>query len=110
MRLGVALLPPIVNAVAPLRFTREESRRLRADPPDLPPSLRAYAAAGRFGAERQRIAEREIRRLGRGLAARPICLPIVPARSFALPAVEQLAHELEYTGRGARRRSAGGAA
>lgn len=110
MRLGVGLLPPIVNAVAPLRFTREESRRLRAEPPDLPPSLRTYAAAGRFGAARQRTAEREIRRLGRALAMRPICLPVVPARSFALPALEQLADELEHAARAPRRRSAGGAA
>jgi anion-transporting ArsA/GET3 family ATPase len=110
MRLGVALLPPIVNAVAPLRFTREESRRLCAEPPDLPPSLRAYAAAGRFGAARQRTAEREIRRLGRELATRPICLPVVPARSFALPAVEQLADELEHATRSPRRRSTAGAA
>ena len=110
MRLGVGLLPPIVNAVAPLRFTREESRRLRSDPPDLPPSLRAYAAAGRFGAERQRIAEREVRRLGRALATHPVCLPVVPARSFALSSVEQLADELEHTAGGGRRRRAGGEA
>jgi anion-transporting ArsA/GET3 family ATPase len=110
MRLGVPLLAPIVNAVTPLRFTREETRRLLADPPDVPASLRLHAAIGRFSAARQRTAEREIRRLGRALAAAPVRLPMVPARRFALPAIEQLADEVEHAHSGPRRRHAAGAA
>jgi anion-transporting ArsA/GET3 family ATPase len=96
MRIGVPLLPPLVNGVTPLRFTREEGRRLMADPPALPPSLHLYAAAARFSLARQRSAERQIRRLGRALATRPLCLPQVPARDFGLPAIEQLADELDH--------------
>jgi anion-transporting ArsA/GET3 family ATPase len=107
MRLGIPLLPPIVNAVSPLRFTHAESRRLFADPPDLPPSLRAHIAVGRFGAARQRTAEREIRRLGRMLATSPLCLPLVPARRFGLAALEQLADELAHPRHSGRRRAGG---
>jgi anion-transporting ArsA/GET3 family ATPase len=98
MRLGMAILPPLVNAVSPLRFTREEARRLAADPPDVPPALLPYAAAGRFSIARQRGAERQIRRLGRALATRPLCLPQVSARGFALSAIERLADELTHAG------------
>ena len=105
MRVGVPMLPPLVNAVSPLRFTREEAKRLRADPPELPPSLLPYAAAGRFNLARQRTAERQIRRLGRALGARPLCLPLVPARNFALPAIEQLADKLAAGASGSRRSS-----
>ncbi len=105
MRLGVPLLPPIVNAVAPLRFTREETRRLLAEPPKVPATLRAYAAAGRFTAARQRTAEREIRRLGSSLAAAPIALPTVPERRFGRAAIEQLADEIEHARPATRRRS-----
>jgi len=107
MRLGIPLLPPIVNAVSPLRFTRAEMRRLLADPPDLPPSLRAHAAAGRFGAARQRVAEREIRRLGSALAIAPLRLPVVPARTFGPAAIEQLADELARARPVGRRRAGG---
>ncbi|HEY2386943.1 MAG TPA: ArsA-related P-loop ATPase [Candidatus Binatia bacterium] len=107
MRLGIPLLPPIVNAVSPLRFTRAEMRRLLADPPDLPPSLRAHAAIGRFGAARQRTAEREIRRLGSALATTPIRLPAVPARTFGPAAIEQLADELARARPVGRRRAGG---
>jgi Mrp family chromosome partitioning ATPase len=96
MRLGLPILPPLVNAVPPLRFNRTEARRLSADPPDVPPALLPYTAAGRFSLARQRGAERQIRRLGRSLATRPLCLPQVPARSFALAAIEQLADELAH--------------
>jgi anion-transporting ArsA/GET3 family ATPase len=106
MRLGVPLLPPIVNAVAPLRFSRAEIRRLLKDPPDVPASLRPYAAAGAFSAARQRTAEREMRRLGRALATAPVCLPLVPARRFTPAVIEQLADEIEHVG--VRHRRAGG--
>jgi anion-transporting ArsA/GET3 family ATPase len=91
MRIGVALVPPIVNAVPSLRFTREEGRRLTAEPPDVPSSLAPYVAAGRFTLTRQRTAERQIRRLGHALGARPFLLPQVPAHPFTRPAIEQLA-------------------
>lgn len=107
MRLGVPLLPPLVNAVAPLRFTREESRRLLADPPDVPASMRPHVAAGCFSAARQRNAEREIRRLGRALAAAPVYLPLVMTRRFAMPAIEELADAFEHARPSRRRRAAG---
>lgn len=91
MKLGVALVPPVVNAVPPLRFTRDEARRLRADPPLVPLSLGPYVAAGQFSLARQRAAERQIRRLGRGLGGRPFLLPQVPTHKFGMPAIEQLA-------------------
>ncbi len=109
MRVGVPLLPPLVNGVTPLRFTREEGRRLTADPSDLPATLLPYTAAGRFSLARQRTAERQIRRLGRALTTRPLCLPQVPARGFGLPAIEQLADELERA-RPSARHAMGGAA
>lgn len=109
MRVGVPLLPPLVNGVSPLRFTREEGRRLTTDPPDLPPALLPYAAAGRFSLARQRGAEHQIHRLGRALATRPLCLPQVSAREFGFAAIEQLADELTRA-RPSGRRAAGGAA
>jgi len=105
MRLGLPLLPPIVNAVTPLRFTREETRRLLKNPPDIPPSLRLHAAAGRFSAARQRAAERQVRRLGRALATAPVCLPLIAAPRFTLAAIEQLADEIEHVRAGGRRRA-----
>ena len=95
-RLGLTILPPVVNAVSPLRFTREEARRLATDPPDVPPTLLPYAAAGRFSLARQRGAERQIRRLGRALATRPLCLSQVPAQGSTLSAIERLADELTH--------------
>jgi Mrp family chromosome partitioning ATPase len=94
LRLGVTMLPPIVNAVSPLRFTREEARRLRAEPPDVPDSLLPHVAAGRFVLARQRSTERQSRRLDRALGLRPYLLPQVPAGDFGLAAIEQLADEL----------------
>jgi anion-transporting ArsA/GET3 family ATPase len=109
MRLGVPLLPPLVNAVTPLRFTRDETRRLLAEPPEVPASLRAHVTAGRFRAAQQRNAEREIRRLGRALVAAPIRLPLIVTRRFAVPAIEELADALEHAHPARRRRTAGAA-
>jgi anion-transporting ArsA/GET3 family ATPase len=95
MRLGIEIMPPLVNVVTPLRFTVEEARRIRADPPDLPSSLRPYAAAARFSVARQRAAERQVRRLGHALDRKPFCLPQVPARRFGWSAIEQLADSFE---------------
>jgi len=99
VRLGMGILPPLVNAVSPLHFTREEARRLTADPLDVPSALLPYAAAARFHLARQRGAERQIRRLARAFATSPLCLPHVPARSFAISAIEQLADELAHANR-----------
>ena len=98
MRTGIALLPPIVNALAPLRLTREDARRLRSEPPDVPGSFLPYLPAGRFALARQRAADRQIRRLGRALDTRPLGLPQVPAARFGRIAVEQLADELVAIG------------
>ena len=94
MRLGIEILPPIVNVVSPLRFNAEEIRRLRSDPPALPTNLLPYAAAGRFSVARQQASERQVRRLGRSLARKPFRLPQVPARRFGWAEIEQLADEL----------------
>ncbi len=105
MRLGIEILPPIVNVVSPLRFNAEEVRRLRSDPPALPAALLPYAAAGRFSVARQRASERQLRRLARSLARKPFCLPQVPARRFGWAEIEQLADELTAA---PPRRAAGG--
>jgi anion-transporting ArsA/GET3 family ATPase len=105
MQVGVTLLPPVVNAVPPLRFSRAEGRRLAADPPDLPPALARYTAVGRFSLARQRAAERQIRRLADGLGERPLLLPQVPSHPFALAAIAQLADAFAGSGRRARRAS-----
>ena len=94
LKLGVEILPPVVNAVPPLRFTAAEARRLRADQLDLPPALLPYAAAGQFSLARQRASERQIRRLARALGRKPFTLPQVPARRFGWSEVEQLADDL----------------
>jgi len=99
MKLGVTLVPPVVNAVPQLRFTRDEARRLRADPPIIPPNLGPYVAAGRFSLARQQAAERQVRRLGRALGDRPFLLPEVATHPFGAPAIEQLADAFSGSGR-----------
>jgi len=99
MRIGVAILPPICNAVPPLRFTRDESRRLNAEPPDVPESLRPLVAAGRFALARQRLADRQVHRLGHALATRPHTLPEITTSRFDSAAIAQLAEALERPAR-----------
>jgi Mrp family chromosome partitioning ATPase len=91
MRIGVTLLPAVVNAVDPFRFTRPEGRRIAADPPDVPPDWASYLPVARFALARQRSAERQIRRLTHALPDRPVCLPVVPAGKLTLAALEPLA-------------------
>ena len=105
MRVGVPLLPTIVNAVAPLRFSRAELRRLLKEPPDVPASLRPHAAAGAFSAARQRAAEREIRRLGRALATSPVALPLLATQRFTPAAIDELADAIERVGTRRRARA-----
>ncbi len=88
---GIATLRPIVNAVSRMRFSREETRRLMTEPPDVPAALAPLVAAGRYSLARQRAAERQIRRLGRGVGTRPLALPYVSTRPFGRAAVEELA-------------------
>ena len=104
MRIGVALLPAIVNGVDPMHFTRVESRRARAEPTDLPSAFIPYLPVARFDLARQRAADRQIRRLAQALPERPVCLPHVLAERFQLPAIEQLADALAEA-RPARRAS-----
>jgi anion-transporting ArsA/GET3 family ATPase len=105
MAIGVTVLPPVVNAVAPSRFTRAEARRLTAVPPAVPAALLRYAAAGRFSLAQQRAADRQVRRLARVLGTHPIVLPQVPAGRFGLAAIEQLADELGRADRPRARRA-----
>jgi hypothetical protein len=94
MRVGVALLPVIVNAVDPFRFTRVEAQRLRAEPADVPPAWQPYLGVARFSLARQRAAERQIRRLTHALPERPLCLPHAPAGRITLTTLEPLADAL----------------
>jgi anion-transporting ArsA/GET3 family ATPase len=94
MRIGVSLLPVIVNAVDPFRFTRVEAQRLRAEPPDVPGAWQPYLGVARFTLARQRAAERQIRRLTHALPDRPVCLPQVPAGRITLATLEPLADAL----------------
>ena len=104
MRIGVTLLPTVVNAVDPFRFTRPEGRRLRAEPPEIPPEWHPYLAVARFSLARQRAAERQIRRLTRALPERPLCLPQAPAGKLTLAALEPLADALAHPRSGSSRR------
>ncbi|MEB2285929.1 MAG: AAA family ATPase [Myxococcales bacterium] len=104
MRIGVALLPVIVNAVDPFRFTRVEAHRLRVDPPDVPPAWQPYLGVARFALARQRTAERQIRRLTQALPERPVSLPHAPAGRITLAALEPLADAIARPhARGSRR-------
>lgn len=104
MRVGVSLLPVIVNAVDPFRFTRGEAQRLRAEPPDVPPAWDPYLGVARFNLARQRAADRQIRRLTHALPQRPVCLPNVAAGRITLAKLEPLADALAApSGRGSRR-------
>jgi hypothetical protein len=93
MRIGVTLLPVVVNAVDPFRFTRAEAQRVRAEPADVPASWQPYLGVARFSVARQRAAERQIRRLTHALPDRPVCLPQVAA-GHHLAALEPLADAL----------------
>lgn len=104
MRIGVALLPVIVNAVDPFRFTRVEAQRVRAEPADVPADWEPYLPVARFAAARQKAADRQIRRLTQALPDKPVCLPQVPAGRISLAALEPLADALAHpTPRSSRR-------
>jgi anion-transporting ArsA/GET3 family ATPase len=94
MRIGVTLLPVVVNAVDPFRFTRVEAQRVRAEPADVPASWQPYLGVARFSVARQRAAERQIRRLTHALPDRPVCLPQVAAGRITLATLEPLADAL----------------
>ncbi len=96
MRIGVTLLPAIVNAVDPFRFTRPEGRRVAAEPSDLPPEWEPYLGVARFTLARQRASERQIRRLTQALPDKPICLPTVAAGKLTLETLEPLADALAH--------------
>ncbi|MCC6850192.1 MAG: AAA family ATPase [Deltaproteobacteria bacterium] len=104
MRVGVTLLPVIVNAVDPFRFTRGEAHRLRAEPAEVPPAWQPYLGVARFSLARQRAAERQIRRLTRALPERPVSLPHAPAGRITLATLEPLADALARPRRRGSRR------
>jgi anion-transporting ArsA/GET3 family ATPase len=105
MRVGVRLLPAIVNGVDPVRFTRVDGRRLRAEPSDLPNAFAPYLPVARFDLARQRAADRQMRRLTQALPERPVCVPHVMAERFQLPAIEHMADALTRPRPAARRAS-----
>jgi hypothetical protein len=104
MRIGVTLLPVVVNAVDPFRFTRAEAQRVRAEPSDLPSTWQPHLGVARFSVARQRAADRQIRRLTQALPDKPVCLPQVPAGRITLATLEPLADALTHpNARGSRR-------
>lgn len=70
--LGLPLLPPVVNAVPPPRFTAEDERALEAAGAD---GRHPFIAAARFQIDRQRQAEAHIARLACTLGTEPLRLP-----------------------------------
>lgn len=90
-RLGMDLLPPVVNATVGLRFSPREASRLTLSPPSVPGEFLPAVAAARFHLNEQRRAEREIRRLRRGVRQRPVLLPVVAPGEAEAAAVQRLA-------------------
>jgi len=90
-RLGLALAPPIVNALPPRRFTRGDLAaldRLEAAGPH------PYVDAARFQLERRRQADAQLAALRRAVGAAPVRLPFLFGAPDAPAGVAALAGEL----------------
>jgi anion-transporting ArsA/GET3 family ATPase len=90
--LGLAVAPPIVNALPPRRFTAGDAAAL--DRLEAAGGPHPYLAAARFQLERRRQADAQLAALRRALGAAPIRLPFLFAAPDAPAGVAALAAEL----------------
>jgi anion-transporting ArsA/GET3 family ATPase len=91
--LQLPLAPPIVNAVLPQRFSREEAQLIQNGAGAVP-EWEPYAAAARFELARRRAADAHIRRLRAALATSPVRLPYVFTPALTLNTIGPLADAL----------------
>src|SRR5205823_591435 len=73
--LGLAVAPPIVNALPPRRFTAGDAAAL--DRLEAASGSHPYLRAARFQLERRRQADAQLTALRRGLGAAPVRLPFL---------------------------------
>jgi anion-transporting ArsA/GET3 family ATPase len=92
VRLGLAVAPPIVNALPPRHFAAADAEAL--DRLDAACGSHPYLQAARFQLERRRQAEAQITALRRALGATPIRLPFLFASGDATDGVGMLAAAL----------------
>jgi len=90
--LGLAVAPPIVNALPPRRFSPADVEAL--DRLESACGPHPYLQAARFQIERRRHAESEVAALRRALGAAPIRLPFLFASAEGPAGVAALASEL----------------
>jgi len=90
--LGLAVAPPIVNALPPRRFTAGDGAAL--DRLEAAGGPHPYLAAARFQLERRRQADAQLAALRRALGVAPVRLPFLFAAPDAPAGVAALAAEL----------------
>ena len=90
--LGLAVAPPIVNALPPRRLAGAGAAALERLPADV--ASHPYVAAARFQHERRRHAEAQVAALRRALGVAPVRLPFLFAPSDTTEAVAALAGAL----------------
>src|SRR6266480_2440076 len=91
-RLGLAVAPPIVNALPPRRFTARDAAAL--DRLEAASGPHPYLYAARFQLERRRQADAQLTALRRALGAAPVRLPFLFGAPDAPAGVAALAAEL----------------
>ena len=91
-RLGLAVAPPIVNALPPRRFTAGDAAAL--DRLEAASGSHPYLRAARFQLERRRQADAQLTALRRALGAAPVRLPFLFGAPDAPAGVAALAAEL----------------
>ena len=91
-RLGLAVAPPIVNALPPRRFGGDDAEAL--DRLEAACGPHPYLRAARFHIERRRQAESQVAALRRALGAAPLRLPFLFTAPDAPAGVATLAAEL----------------
>jgi len=91
-RLGLAVAPPIVNALPPRRFTARDAVAL--DRLEAASGPHPYLHAARFQLERRRQADAQLTALRRALGAAPVRLPFLFGAPDAPAGVAALAAEL----------------
>src|SRR6266702_4097047 len=96
-RLGLAVAPPIVNALPPRRFTARDAAAL--DRLEAASGPHPYLRAARFQLERRRQADAQLIALRRALGAAPVRLPFLFGAPDAPAGVAALALEAARRGR-----------